>query len=193
MSYEISSVLKKNPLYLIELLAVTTAVGTVSRFLHLPCIHCMTLHDFAWTHHPRTFFGHLHTNIVAIRTNKGGLSRIMFHSYTRTQHRDPTRERVVLFACPMDLKSSCHLWTFSISHDSFIRRHSLCGLQLHYKSYWRAKARDTYWLFSDTTLCAYTLQARKYRVLYNAIWHGTTPDNKAHVHVYIPYDGILHT
>ena len=31
-------------------------------------------------------------------------------------------------------------------------RHSLCGLELHERSDWRATATDMHWLFFDTTL-----------------------------------------
>ena len=38
----------------------------------------------------------------------------------------------------------------------YYRRHSLCGLELHERSNWRATAPDIHQSFSDTTLDAYT-------------------------------------
>ena len=35
-------------------------------------------------------------------------------------------------------------------------RYSLCGLELHERSNWRATTPDMLWSFSDTTLCANT-------------------------------------
>ena len=47
--------------------------------------------------------------------------------------------------------------TFCISNDSCtIRKHSLCGLELHERFDWRGTALATHRSFSDTTLCACT-------------------------------------
>ena len=44
----------------------------------------------------------------------------------------------------------------------YCQRHSLCALELHERSYWRATAPDTYQSFSDKTLCAYTASPHMY-------------------------------
>ena len=67
----------------------------------------------------------------------------------------------------------------------YYRRHSLCGLEFHERSDWRATVPDTHQLFFDTTLCVRILQDHTYI----AIWSATTHENKTHV----LYDCISHT
>ena len=51
------------------------------------------------------------------------------------------------------------------------RRHSLCGLELHERSDWRATAPDMHRSFSDTTLCAYTASPYIHRyMVHNYAW-----------------------
>ena len=68
----------------------------------------------------------------------------------------------------------------------YYRMHSLCGLQLHERSYWRESygSRHPSVNLWNNIVCVY-LQA----CTFITIWYTTTPDNKTH----LPYDCILHT
>ena len=46
--------------------------------------------------------------------------------------------------------------THNTNNCYIYQRHSLCGLELYWRSDWRATALDMYQSFFDTTLCVYT-------------------------------------
>ena len=73
----------------------------------------------------------------------------------------------------------------------YYRKHSLCALELHDRSFRRATGICI--SHSLTNLCVRTLQAHTY--MYITLWCATAHDNKTHVHVaygcyYTPNDGF---
>ena len=114
--------------------------------------------------------------------------KIQLMSYGSKHALQCLSDKQIVHTWTHNMKTAGHIMDVPfIKRMLYYQRHSLCALELHERSYWRAMAPDTHQSFSDTTLCAYT--ASPHIHMYIAIWCATTHDNRTHV----PYDCILHT